>query len=155
MSDTETNMDTPGQVPQGKNFVMTQVGVSFNVDIASADASTLLEAGSIRFEKQGGQFVIRHGRPSFWGGGTGIATALNAASPASNGLPDIRAVRKLAVPRVLGQRDNFSYKYVIPRAFRNTTTATTDEGDSTAMTLTEACIMTIWLWGGQEDSIPT
>jgi hypothetical protein len=149
MSDVETNMDTPGQVPQGKNFVMTQVGVSFNSDIVTADAATLLEAGAIRFAKQGGQFTIRHGTPKMWGGGMGIMTSLATASPATNGNPDIRAVRKLAVPRVLGQRDQFSYTYIVPRITRNTL------GAITQMTLSAPCIMTIWLWGGQEDSIPT
>lgn len=153
MSDVETNMDTPGQVPQGKNFVMTQVGISFNVDVAAADAADMLESGSIRFEKQGGQFSIRHGSPKYWPGGAGLPQ-INA-SIVSNGNADIRAVRKLAVPRVLGQRDNFAYKYVVPRAYRNTLGATTSGESSTATTLSAPLIMTIWLWGGQEDSIPT
>lgn len=155
MSGVETNMDTPGQVPQGKNYVMTQVGISFNTDIATADAATLLEAGSLVFQKQGGQFTLQHGRPSFWGGGMGLSTSLATGSPATNGNPDIRAVRKLAVPRVLGQRDNFSYVFNVPRVYRNTAGTTTTEGESNAMTLSAPAIMTVWLWGGQEDSIPT
>jgi hypothetical protein len=153
MSDVETNMDTPGQVPQGKNFVMTQVGVSFNADIAAADAANLLESGAIRFEKQGGQFTIRHGSPKYWPGGSGLA--LITANVTGNGSPDVRAVRKLAVPRVLGQRDNFAYKFIIPRAYRNTLGVTAVSNTSTATLLTAPVIMTIWLWGGQEDTIPT
>ncbi len=155
MSSTETNMDTPGQVPQGKNFVMTQVGISFNVDAVAADAALMLEMGSIRFSKQGGQFTMHHGRPSFWASGMGLSTSLASGSPASNGIADIRAVRKLAVPRVLGQRDQFQYVYNVPRTFRNNLGFTSEGETSTAATLVDPVIMTIWLWGGQEDSIPT
>lgn len=143
MSDVETNMDTPSQIAQGKDFVMTQVGVTFNTDITTPDLATLLEFGALRFEKQGGQFTLRHGPTKFWPGGMGIAN-----TAAHNGIADIRAVRRLAVPRILKQKDTFAYKYIVPRATRNTL------GAVSAATLSAGTIMTIWLWGGQQDSIP-
>jgi hypothetical protein len=153
MSDVETNMDVQSQIPQGKDYVLTQIGVSFNSDIASADAGLLMESGAIRFEKQGGQFTLRHGPPKLWPGGTGLsgysATTVAATTIAAshNGVADIRAVRKLAVPRVLRQKESFNYKYVVPRAVRNT-------DGSTAISFGASVLMTIWLWGGQQDSIP-
>lgn len=156
MSDVETNMDTPSQIPQGKDYVLTQLGVSFNVDITTADLSVMLESGAIRFEKQGGQYTLRHGRPNFWPGGMGmggnVATAVGGApltiNARTNGAPDIRAVRKLAVPRVIRQKETFSYKYVVPRQSRNTLGAAANNQ------LAAGIVMTIWLWGGQQDAIP-
>lgn len=143
MSDVETNMDTPSQIPQGKDFVLTQIGLSFNSDVSSQDAATLMEIGALRFEKQGGQFTLRHGPGKFWPGGMGQSTG------AANGFPDIRACRRLAVPRVLRSKETFAYKYVIPRVNRNTLNAS-----ATAATLSGLTIMTVWLWGGQQDAIP-
>lgn len=156
MSDVETNMDTASQIPQGKDYVLTQIGVSFNVDITTADATVLCESGAIRFEKQGGQYTLKHGRPNMWPGGMGLGGAVTTAvggapltvNARSNGDPDIRAVRKLAVPRVLRQKETFAYKYIVPRANRNTL------GAAAANNLAAGCIMTIWLWGGQQDAIP-
>jgi hypothetical protein len=143
MSDVETNMDTPSQIAQGKDFVLTQLGVSFNADITTPDLSVLLEMGALRFSKQGGQFTIKHGPVKFWPGGMGIAN-----TAAHNGIADIRAVRRLAVPRILKQKDTFAYNYVVPRASRNTL------GTAANATLSAGTIMTVWLWGGQQDSIP-
>lgn len=143
MSDVETNMDTPSQIAQGKDFVLTQLGVTFNADITTPDMAALLESGALRFEKQGGQFTLKHGPTKFWPGGMGIAN-----TAAHNGIADIRAVRRLAVPRILKQKDTFAYKYVVPRAARNTL------GAAANTTLSAGTIMTVWLWGGQQDSIP-
>jgi hypothetical protein len=143
MSDVETNMDTPSQIAQGKDYVMTQVGVTFNTDITTPDLATLLEMGALRFEKQGGQFTIKHGPTKMWPGGMGID-----GTGAHNGIADIRAVRRLAVPRILKAKDTFAYKYVVPRASRNVL------GVATAATLSTGTIMTVWLWGGQQDAIP-
>lgn len=143
MSDVETNMDTPSQIAQGKDYVLTQVGVTFNTDITTPDLALLLEMGSLRFEKQGGQFTLRHGPTKMWPGGMGIAN-----TAAHNGIADIRAVRRLAVPRILKAKDTFAYKYVVPRASRNTL------GAAANATLSAGTIMTVWLWGGQQDAIP-
>jgi hypothetical protein len=143
MSDIETNMDTASQIPQGKDYVLTQIGVSFNADITSVDLSTLLEMGALRFEKQGGQFALKHGPTKMWPGGMGISSTAS-----HNGIADIRAVRRLAVPRILRQKETFAYKYVVPRTSRNIL------GASVAVTLSAGTIMTVWLWGGQQDSIP-
>lgn len=156
MSDVETNMDTASQIPQGKDYVLTQLGISFNVDIVSANLAVMLESGAIRFEKQGGQYTLKHGRPNFWPGGMGMGGNVTTAvggSPLtidarSNGAPDIRAVRKLAVPRVIRQKETFAYKYVVPRTSRNTL------GTAANNQLSAGIIMTIWLWGGQQDAIP-
>ena len=39
---------------------------------------------------------------------------------AHNGTADIRAPRKLAIPRVIREKESFAYKYLVPRAQRNT-----------------------------------
>ncbi len=143
MSEVETNMDTPSQIAQGKDFVLTQLGVSFNTDITTPDLAALLESGALRFSKQGGQYTLRHGPTKFWPGGMGIAN-----TAAHNGIADIRAVRRLAVPRILKAKDTFAYTYIVPRASRNTL------GSAANTTLSAGTIMTVWLWGGQQDSIP-
>lgn len=143
MSDVETNMDTPSQIAQGKNFVLTQIGVTFNTDITTPDLASLLESGALRFEKQGGQYTLKHGPTKMWPGGMGIAN-----TAAHNGIADMRAVRRLAVPRILKEKDTFAYKYVVPRASRNTL------GSAANTTLSTGTIMTVWLWGGQQDNIP-
>jgi hypothetical protein len=150
MSDVETNMDVASQIPQGKDYVLTQIGVSFNSDISTADLALLLEMGAIRFEKQGGQFTLKHGGPKMWPSGMGISgySTATTVTAAHNGIADIRAVRRLAVPRVLRQKETFAYKYVVPRASRNTL------GVAAAATLSAGTIMSIWLWGGQQDAIP-
>ncbi len=149
MSDLETNMDTPGQIAQGKNFVFNQVGVSFNADITAGNASLLLETGALRFSKQGGQYTLKHGPIKLWPGGTGVATDVAAVttSGSSNGVPDLRASRKIAIPRIIREKESFNYSFVIPRAVRNL-------DNSTAITLSVPCTMTVWLWGGQQDNIP-
>lgn len=150
MSEVETNMDTPSQIPQGKDFVMTQVGLSFNANALTADIALLLEAGALRFSKQGGQYTIKHGVGRLWPGGsgvTGFAGAAATAVAASNGNADIRAVRKLTVPRVLRSKDTFAYIYYVPRAVSNL-------DNSTAITLTANTLLTVWLWGAQRDTIP-
>jgi hypothetical protein len=157
MSDVETNMDTASQIPQGKDFVLTQLGISFNVDIVTANAAVMVESGAIRFEKQGGQYTLKHGRPNMWPGGMGLGGAVATAvggtpltiDARANGSPDIRAVRKLAVPRVIRQKETFAYKYVVPRGTRN------NQGAVVANNIaTPGLIMTVWLWGGQQDAIP-
>jgi hypothetical protein len=150
MSEVETNMDVPSQVPQGKDFVMTQVGLSFNSNALASDIALLLEAGALRFSMQGGQYTIRHGVGRLWPGGSGIngfAGAAATAVAASNGSADIRAVRRLQVPRVLPAKATFAYIYYVPRAVSNL-------DNSTAITLTNPTLMTVWLWGAQRDSIP-
>jgi len=142
MSEVETNMDVPAQIAQGKDFVLTQVGLSFNSNAAVADIQTLLEAGALRFNKQGGQFSLRHGVARLWPGGVGVANGI------TNGQADIRAVRRLTVPRILRAKDTFNYSYHVPRSVSNL-------DGSTALTLTAPTLMTIWLWGAQRDAIPS
>lgn len=152
MSELETNMNVPSQIAQGQNFVMTQVGVSFNANAQVGDIATLMEAGALRFTKQGSQFTLKHGPIRFWPGGTGLAGfASSGVIPtvnigAHNGDADIRAVRRLTVPRVLKQKESFSYVYTVPRANSMVTDA--------ANTLVAATLMTVWLWGAQQDNIP-
>lgn len=152
MSDVETNMDTPGQIAQGKNYVFNQIGVSFNTNIEFGDLWQMLEAGALRYEKQGGQYTLKHGPIKMWPGGVGIsgfgidgAGAANLAS-AHNGQADMRIPRRLSIPRVIKEKETFAYKYVVPRLVTNT--------DGSTLSLTNDVIMTIWLWGGQQDTIP-
>lgn len=156
MTELETNMDVAGQIAQGKNFVFNQLGISFNADILTADAGVLMEAGALRFEKQGGQYALKHGPIKLWPGGTGLAgyaaTAVGGApltiAAAHNGSADIRAVRKIAIPRIIREKESFAYKFLIPRTVRNTDGATAISVAATGV------IMTVWLWGGQQDNIP-
>ena len=149
MTDVETNMDTAGQIPQGKNFVLVQIGISFNAAALNTDIGLLLEGGALRFEKQGGQFTLKHGPGVLWPGGTGIGGWAGATNIGNsfNGTADMRSARKLNVPRVLKSKETFNYKYVLPRAVSNL-------DNSTAISLTSNTLMRIWLWGGQEDAIP-
>ena len=158
MTELETNMDVAGQIAQGKNFVFNQIGVAFNADILTADAASLMEGGALRFEKQGGQYSLRHGPVRMWPGGTGIAGFASAATTvaattinvqsAHNGSADIRAARRLTIPRVIREKESFAYKYIVPRAVRNTT------GTGEIVASGNRVIMSVWLWGGQQDAIP-
>ena len=156
MTELETNMDVAGQIAQGKNFVFNQIGVSFNADCTTANAAVLMEMGALRFEKQGGQYTLRHGPIRQWPGGTGVAgyaattVAATTLESAHNGTADIRAPRKLAIPRVIREKESFAYKYIVPRSSRNTAGAAAANGQITI----GAALMTIWLWGGQQDAIP-
>lgn len=149
MTDLETNMDVAGQIAQGKNFVFNQIGVSFNADILTGDCATLMEAGALRFEKQGGQYTLRHGPIRFWPGGMGVNgySTATGVTGAANGLADLRVARKLAIPRVIREKESFNYKYVVPRTVRNT-------NGSTTIAVVGGSLMTVWLWGGQQDTIP-
>lgn len=153
MTDVETNMDTPGQIAQGKNYVFNQIGITFNVDISFADLVTMMEAGALRYEKQGGQYTLRHGVIKMWPGGVGIAgfqrdgAAMANLSANTNGVQDLRAARRLAIPRIIKEKETFAYKYIVPRGVRNT-------DGVTAVTPAADVIMGIYLWGGQQDAIP-
>lgn len=155
MTETETNMDVAGQIAQGKNFVFNNIGVSFNSDITTADCAVLMEQGALRFEKQGGQYALRHGPVRMWPGGTGLSgysattVAATTIAGAHNGDADIRAVRKLSIPRVIREKESFAYKYVVGRTARNTSSTA-----ATNATLSTGTLMCIWLWGGQQDEIP-
>lgn len=147
-TDLQTNMDQASVVPQGKNFVFHQIGISFNAEAKVADVAQLLDAGTLRFIKQGGQFSLIHGPARLWPGGTGIGafSTNGGVETASNGIADIRAVRNLRVPRVIRQNEQFAYSYSVPLATRTT--------DGSNYNLSAFTIMTIWLWGGQQDNIP-
>lgn len=157
MTELETNMDVAGQIAQGKNFVFNQIGISFNADCSTANAAVLMESGALRFEKQGGQYTLRHGPVRQWPGGTGLAgyaattVAATTIDASHNGSADIRAARKLAIPRIIREKESFAYKYVVPRTVRNTSGAA--PGTNAQITV-GAVLMTIWLWGGQQDAIP-
>ncbi len=160
LTELETNIDTAGQVPYGKNFVLRELGVSFNADATTADVGTLMEAGALRFTKQGDQYSLRHGPVRMWPGGTGISgfaassvytTASVRIEAAHNGSADVRAVRRLKVARVIRSKEVFAYIYTVPRSMRNTMLNTT----TTAMTLGVPVVMTIWLWGGVLDYLPS
>lgn len=154
MTEVETNMDVTSQVPQGKDFVMTQIGVSFNSNIGTADCATLMESGALRFSKQGGQFNLKHGPVRLWPGGTGVSayginnTAATTTQASHNGDANIGATRRLQVPRVIRAKETFSYSYFVPRTTDNKTAAT-------AITLVANSLMCIWLWGAQRDNIPS
>jgi hypothetical protein len=153
LTDLETNLDTASQVPQGKSFVFKQIGISFNAEILSGDITQLMDAGSLRYTKQGDQYTLRHGPVRLWPGGTGAegyaaAGAGGAIQSAHNGVADSRAPRALKVARVIKEKETFSYLYSVPRATRQAGAA------PAAWALTGNAVMTVWLWGGQFDTIP-
>lgn len=150
LDDLENNMDVGGQIAQGKNFVFRQVGISFNATVAVGNLAQLMDAGALRFSKQGDQYMLRHGPVRLWPGGSGVSGFSTATSitGAHNGHADPRAVRALRVPRVIKEKESFAYIYHVPRP--------NFAGDnSTAYTIAApGVLMTIWLWGGQMDTIP-
>lgn len=152
LQETETNMDVGGQIAQGKSFVFNQVGVSFNCEAAGADIEQMLDSAALRFSKQGGQYTLKHGPLKLWPGGTGVAgyaaTTVVAANieSAHNGSADIRATRRLYIPRILKEKEVFAYIVTIPRL--------TKAIDGTDWDLSAFLTLTIWLWGGQRDTIP-
>jgi hypothetical protein len=155
LTELETNMDVGGQIAQGKSFVMRELGISFNVLATTNNVETLLDAGALRFEKQGGQFILRHGPARQWPGGLGVsgyASGLAAAGEASahNGTADPRAVRRLRVPRVIKQKESFAYVYNVPRLLGPGAVPAANF----ALTAATSLVMTIWLWGHQVDQIP-
>lgn len=150
LDDLETNMDVGGQIAQGKNFCFGQVGASFNSKIDVGNLGTLLDAGSLRFTKQGDQYQLRHGPLRLWPGGTGMSgfSTATAVTAAHNGHADPRAVRKLRVPRVIKEKESFSYVYHVPRTFQ------ANDGSTAFSIVAPGALMTIWLWGGVMDNIP-
>jgi hypothetical protein len=147
LTDLETNLDIAGQVPQGKDFVLHQIGLSFNARALTGDITQLLDLGALRFDKGGGQFTLFHGPARMWPGGTGVSgfSTNNITEAAHNGVSDIRAVRSLRVPRVLKAGEQFRYVLSIPR--------NTHANDGANSALVQFVIMTLWLWGGQRDAI--
>lgn len=148
LQQTETNMDIPSQIPKGKDFVFNQVGISFNTEALSADIEQLLDAGALRYEKQGGQFTLRHGPARFWPGAQGVSgfSTNQGSEAAHNGVADARAARTLRIPRVIRNQETFQYLYNVPRPTRAT--------DGAQWQLSQFTLMTVWLWGGQRDAIP-
>jgi hypothetical protein len=154
LTDLETNLDTASQVPQGKNFVFKQIGISFNAEILTGDVAQLMDAGSLRYTKQGDQYTLRHGPVRLWPGGTGVegysatTVAATTIAAAHNGVASSNAARMLKVARVIREKETFSYLYSVPRATRQAGAA------PAAWALVGNCVMTVWLWGGQFDTIP-
>ncbi len=152
LSTSETNMQLGGQMPLGSNFVFSQMGVSFNADAAVADVNQLLEACTLTFTK-GTQMILEQGPVKFWPGGVGqggFATTTATTTTiqgASNGQPDIRAVRNLRVTRTLRQNEQFAFNFVINRA--------TKSQNGAAFALSDFVVATVWLWGAKKDVIPS
>lgn len=153
LTQAETNLEVGGYLPQGSNFVGRQLGVSFNADASAADLQQFVDVASLIFTKAGGQFALSQGPVKLWPGGTGIAgfaggAAGEGADPvasAHNGAADIRAVRSLKIPRILREREVFSYGINVAR--------TTKARDGVAIALSNFLVATIWLYGGQKNTI--
>lgn len=151
LGQAETNLEVGGYLPQGSNFVGSQLGVTFNSDISTADLAQFLDAATLNFSKAGGQFGLLHGPLKAWPGGMGIGgyamttSATTTISAAHNGAADIRAVRSLRIPRVLREKEVFNYSIFISRTVRAT--------DGVAIALSNFLVATIWLFGGQKTAI--
>lgn len=150
LDDLETNMDVGGQIASGKNFAFRSIGLSFNASISVPNLATMLDAGALRFSKQGDQFQLRHGPARLWPGGTGVEGFSTAAgvTGAHNGAADPRATRSLRIPRVIKAKESFSYVYHVPR------TVFAGDGVTAFTIVAPGVLMTVWLWGGQMDVIP-
>ena len=150
LDDLETNMDVGGQIAQGKNFAFRQVGISFNSMISRDNLGTLMDAGALRFSKQGDQYQLRHGPLRLWPGGTGMSgfTTETTTEAVHNGIADPRAVRCLRIPRVIKEKESFAYIYHVPR------TVQANDGSTAWAIAAPGALMTVWLWGGQVDIIP-
>jgi hypothetical protein len=155
LGQAETNLEVGGYLPQGTNFVASQLGVTFNSDVATADLAVFVDAAALNFSKSGGQFGMLHGPLKMWPSGMGIggyAAAAVGGTPlaqtaAHNGAADIRAVRTLRIPRILREKEVFNYSIFITR--------TTKAKNGAAIALTDFVVATIWMWGGQKNSIPS
>lgn len=148
LSSRETNMDVGGQIAQGKNFFLRSIGISFNTEALAGNVEQVLDAAALLFSKQGDQYVLRHGPLFLWPGGTGVDgfTTATATTAAHNGIADPRAVRSLRVPRIIREKESFSYIMDFPLAVRAT--------NGTAWALSDFVTCTVHLWGSQLDLIP-
>lgn len=150
LSQADTNLDVPSQIPNGKGFVLEQEGISFNAEAASGDIEQVLDCGALAYQTQGGQFELRKGPGIFWPGGHGVSGFgnMNGAESAHNGLADPRAVRNLGrLPRVIKPLQQFNYVYRVSNAGLRPT-------DGTPWNLSKFLQMRLWLWGEQVDKIP-
>jgi hypothetical protein len=152
----ETNMETSGgQIATGTNFVFTQLGITFNSDIAVADLAVMLDAVALTFKKGAGNFALSHGPLKMWPAGMGISgfAALTSGGDGdptmlqavTNGSPDLRQVRSLRIPRVLKEQEQFRYNFTVARGTR--------AKDGSTIALSAFVVPTIWLFGGQKTEI--
>jgi len=149
LSENETNLDTPNQVPQGKGFIIREEGISFNMEANGDDIEQVLDSGSLSYQTQGGQLVIRRGPLGFWPGGHGVSgySNLQGTQSTHHGVADPHAVRKLGkYPRIIKPLQNFNYIHKVPRSTRATNGA--------AWNLSTDVLARVWLWGEQIDKIP-
>lgn len=152
LTNLETNMDTGGQIAQGKNFFLRSIGISFNTEALPENITQVLDSAALLFSKQGDQYQLRHGPTRLWPGGSGVTgfsattVAATTLAAASNGVPDPRAVRGLRVPRIIREKESFSYFFDVPLVVRST--------NATAFAMTDFVTTTIALWGTQLDLIP-
>jgi hypothetical protein len=151
LSQAETNLEVGGYLPQGSNFVGAQLGVTFNSDIVTADLAQFIDVAVLNFSKSGGQFGLMQGPLKFWPSGMGIGGYSMTTNPtttitaAHNGAADIRAVRTLRIPRILREKEVFNYSIFVSRTSR--------ASDGAAIALSNFIVATIWLFGGQKNSI--
>lgn len=153
----ETNMETSGgQIATGTNFVFTQLGITFNSDIAVQDLAVMLDAVALTFKKGAGNFALSHGPLKMWPAGMGISgfaamaeafdgTGVDSISAVTNGSPDLRQVRHLRIPRVLKEQEQFRYNFTVARP--------TKAKDGSTIALSAFVVPTIWLFGGQKTEI--
>lgn len=152
LTNQQTNMDAGGKIALGRGFEMYSLGVSFNAAAINADIVQLMDTMNLRFDKQGGQYIIQHGPLKMWPGGTGsygfaattaTTTTLQAAS---NGMPAVTNQRTLRLPRVLSANETFAY---IINAAANTPNV------NAAVALSAFVEVTIWLFGYVLNRVPS
>lgn len=149
----QTNMAPGGKIPTGRGFKLYDLAVSFNAAAAGADIAQLLDTCALRFEKQAGNLVIQHGPIALWPGGVGLsgyaATAVGGSpltiQGASNGQPNLQAVRRFRNPRIFNANEDV--KYIVNAAANLPCNAA-------AVGLSAFVEMRIWLYGYHFDKIP-
>lgn len=152
----QTNMDKGGKIPMGRGFALFELAVSCNASALAKDIVQVIDNAELRYEKQGGNLVIHHGPLRQWPGGTGVSgfssDATTASSTtvhteaASNGVPNLAAVRRFKQPRLLNANESFKYSINFPSA--NTAKA------NVALALSDFVEVSIWLFGFTYDRIP-
>lgn len=139
----ETNLTDSGKTPQGQGFRIFQEGVSFNMEADPRDIAQILDSGYLEFSGDANTYHLNKGPMSGWPGGWGISgfSDVQGVQAAHHGIADPRAVRRLAMPRILSPLRSFGYSHFVQVDGRDT--------DASAWNLTKFTICRVWLWGDQ------
>lgn len=150
LSDRETNMTDPQRVPNGRNMVLNQMGVSYHNTAANVgDLHQLYEAGSLIFHILNVNVFVELGPSRLWTAGAGLSgfasttVAATTLLGANSGIPSPAHVRRFRIPRTLESGKNFRFIYRMNRLLNPITNAN--------YSLVAAVEVTWWWWGVLSD----